>query len=200
MKIGIIGAADLGQTVARRLSGAGYEVVLANSRGPDTLVGLVAGLGPGVSAGTVEEVAALDIVVLAVPWTRVEDVLTRLPEWNGRILIDATNAFLSYAPDFRLAELGGKTSSEIVAGFAKGARVVKSLNTLDFKRLAADPAERNGRRVLFLSGDDSGAKHDVTTIIEELGFAAIDLGGLVDGGRVQQVGGPLAGLDLLSVG
>ena len=199
MKIGIIGAANLGQTLARQFSTIGIDCVLANSRGPETLSSLVAELGPNVSAGTLEEAASCEIAVLAVPWTRVEELLAGLPDWNGRILIDATNAFLAYAPDFPLADLGGRASSEIVAELAPGARVVKALNTLDFKHLSTDPAEGCGRRVLFVSGDDAASKGKVSSILRELGFAPVDLGGLADGGLIQQVGGPLAGLNLLKV-
>nr|WP_272210263.1 NADPH-dependent F420 reductase [Marinicella sp. W31]MDC2876130.1 NADPH-dependent F420 reductase [Marinicella sp. W31] len=200
MKIGIIGASRLGQSLARHLSGVGIELVIANSRGPETLAALTAELGSKVSAGTPDEAATCDMTIIAVPWTRVEELLESLPDWNGRILIDATNAFLSYAPNFELADLGGRASSEIVAEHAPGARVVKAFNTLDARLLSKNPREPGGRRVVFISGDDADAKGEVSSILAALGFAAIDLGGLADGGRIQQVGGPLAGLDLLKAG
>jgi predicted dinucleotide-binding enzyme len=114
-------------------------------------------------------------------------------------LIDATNPVLQ--PGFRLAELNGSTSSEIVASLAPGARVVKTGNTLLRTVLAADPREAGGHRVLFMSGNDAAAKAVVSGILEKAGFAVIDLGGLASGGRLQQFpGGPLPTLNLIKLG
>jgi predicted dinucleotide-binding enzyme len=197
MNIGIIGASNVAQALARHLLKAEVLVTLSNSRGPDSLSSLVADLGPGAVAGTVAEAASKEIVVLAVPWTQIEKALSNLSPWNGRILIDATNALLSYAPDFKRADLGGRTSSELIADLAPGARVVKTLNTLFYKRLEAEPIEGDRRRVLFMSGDDKEAKSQVGALLSKVGFASIDLGGLAEGGRVQQFDGPLAGPDFL---
>jgi predicted dinucleotide-binding enzyme len=124
--------------------------------------------------------------------------LSDLPAWNGRILIDATNPVLQ--PGFRLAELHGSTSSEIVASLAPDARVVKTGNTLLRAVLATDPKQAGGRRVLFMSGDDTAAKAEVSAILEKTGFATIDLGGLASGGRLQQFpGGPLPTLNLIKL-
>src|SRR5580765_2030657 len=90
MDVGIIGAGRLGQAMARVVGRAGRAVVIANSRGPESLASAVSALGKGVSAGTPRETAAADIVVVAVPWDRVREALAGL-EWNGRIVIDATN-------------------------------------------------------------------------------------------------------------
>ena len=90
MTIGIIGAGHIGQAVAKRLSSAGLEASISNSRGPDSLKQLVSKLGKGARAVTMEEAAKAPIMVLAVPWPQVEQVLAKLPEWEGRILIDAT--------------------------------------------------------------------------------------------------------------
>jgi 8-hydroxy-5-deazaflavin:NADPH oxidoreductase len=197
MSIGIIGAANVAKAFARHLLKAEIAVTLSNSRGPDSLFSLVAELGAGAAAGTVAEAASQEIVLLAVPWTQIGRALSNVPPWNGRILIDATNALLSYAPDFKRANLGGRTSSEIVADLAPGARVVKALNTLYYKHLEVDPSQGSGRRVLFLSGDDREAKVCVSALLEKVGFAPIDLGGLAAGGRIQQFDAPLAGPNLL---
>jgi 8-hydroxy-5-deazaflavin:NADPH oxidoreductase len=125
-------------------------------------------------------------------------VLGKLPDWEGRILIDATNHFL--LPSMELADLKGRVSSEIVADFAPSARVVKALNTLYASNLARDPKEGNGRRVIFTSGNDQGAKREVSDLLKGLGFAVMDLGSLGEGGRAQQVGNGLAGVDLLELG
>ena len=155
-------------------------------------------LGPRAKAGTRQEAAQADIVVLAVPWEHVRGALSDLPSWNGRILIDATNPIIE--PDFRMADLNGSTSSEIVASLAPGARVVKAANTLLRAVLAADPNEAGGHRVLFMSGDDAAAKAEVNDILGKVGFATIDLGGLASGGRLQQFpGGSLPTLNLIKL-
>jgi 8-hydroxy-5-deazaflavin:NADPH oxidoreductase len=187
--IGIIGAGRIGQAMARTALRAGRPVVISNSRGPETLASVVEALGDGVSAGTVEQASTADVVVLAVPWGNVRDAVQGL-EWNRQVVIDATN-------DFDPSDLGGRTSSEVVADLVSPARVVKAANTLGAALLAADPHEAGGRRVIFLSGDDVDAKSEVIALFEDAGFVAIDLGGLVAGGVMQQVRGPLAGVNLI---
>jgi predicted dinucleotide-binding enzyme len=198
MNIGIIGAGDIGQAFAGQAVKAGYEVKVSNSRGPESLAGVVSQLGPRATAGTRQEAAQANVVVLAVPWSQLDAALADLPARSGRILIDATNPVVQ--PDFRLAELKGRTSSEIVASLAPGARVVKVANTLVSALLAADPRQAGGRRVLFMSGDDAAAKAEVSGILDKIGFATIDLGGLAIGGKLQQFpGGPLPTLNLIKL-
>ena len=144
--VGIIGAGRLGQAMARTALRAGRPVVIANSRGPESLASVVSALGDGASAGTVTDAAASGIVVIAVPWDRVPEALEGL-RWNGQIVIDATN-------DFDPRNLDGRTSSEVVADLVGDAPVVKAANTLVAALLGADPREAGGQRVLFLSGDD----------------------------------------------
>jgi len=187
--IGIIGAGRIGQAMARTARRAGRAVVISNSRGPETLTSVVETLGDGVSAGTVEQASTAAVVVLAVPWGNVPDAVQPL-EWNGQVLIDATN-------DFDPSDLDGRTSSEVVADLVSPARVVKAGNTLGAAVLASDPQEAGGRRVILVSGDDADAKSEVIALFEDAGFAAIDLGGLVSGGVMQQLGGPLAGVNLI---
>jgi predicted dinucleotide-binding enzyme len=199
MRIGIIGAGGIGQAFASQVAKAGYEVILSNSRGPESLADVVRDLGPSVRAGTREEAAQADVTVLAVRWSQSRSALSDLPAWDGRILIDATNPIID--PGFRPAELNGSTSSEIVASLVSGARVVKVANTLPRALLASDPRQAGGRRVLFMSGDDVAAKGDVSVVLERAGFATIDLGGLASGGRLQQVpGGLLTNLNLIKLG
>jgi len=187
--IGIIGAGHIGQALARTALRAGREVVIANSRGPESLAPVVVALGAGVSAGTVREAAAAGIVAIAVPWVSVPAAVAGL-QWDGQTVIDTTNAF-------NPADLGGRTSSEIVADLVPGARLVKAANTLRAEVLGADPHDAGGRRVLFLSGDDASAKAAVAELFDAAGFFAIDLGDLVTGGRMQQVGGPLPSHNLV---
>jgi predicted dinucleotide-binding enzyme len=186
--IGIIGAGNIGQALARTALRAGRKVVISNSRGPESLEPLVATLGAGVSAGTVGEAAASEIVAIAVPWTSVPAAVTGL-RWDGQAVIDATNAFN--------ADLGGRTSSEIVADLVPGANLVKAANTLRAEVLGADPHDAGGRRVIFLSGDDAPTKAAVVELFDAAGFFPIDLGDLVAGGRMQQLGSPLASHDLV---
>ena len=169
---------------------------MSSRRGPGGLAGKVSEVGRGASAATVEEAARLDYVLLAVPWKNVEAALRGLPDWNGRVLIDATNPFAETSPKLVLADLGGIGASEIVAGFAPGARIVKAFNSIRMAHFNEGPIKGQGRRVIFVSGDDEESKRVVRDLIESFGFAAIDLGGLVTGGRIQQAGGRLAGLDL----
>jgi 8-hydroxy-5-deazaflavin:NADPH oxidoreductase len=187
--VGIIGAGRLGQAMARTALRAGRPVVIANSRGPESLASVVSALGDGASAGTVADAAASGIVVIAVPWDRVPEALEGL-RWSGQIVIDATN-------DFDPRDLDGRTSSEVVANLVGDAPVVKAANTLVAALLAADPREAGGQRVLFFSGDDLDAKAEVSTLFQDAGFFTIDLGDLVTGGKMQQFGAPLAGANLI---
>jgi len=187
--VGIIGAGRLGQAMARTARRAGRDVVIANSRGPESLASVVSELGDGVSAGTVQQATAAGIVVIAVPWDSVPGAVQGI-DWQGKAVIDATN---DWAPD----DLNGRTSSEFVADLVAGARVVKAANTLGAEVLGSDPQEAGGRRVIFISGDDAEAKAEVVTLFQEAGFAAIDLGGLAAGGAMQQIHHPLAGVNLI---
>jgi predicted dinucleotide-binding enzyme len=111
-------------------------------------------------------------------------------DWNGQVVIDATN-------DWAADDLQGRTSSEIVADLVAGARVVKAANTLSAEVLGSDPDEAGGHRVIFISGNDADAKADVVALFRDAGFAAIDLGDLATGGALQQIHHPLAGLNLI---
>ncbi|MGL4235962.1 NADPH-dependent F420 reductase, partial [Tabrizicola sp.] len=172
---------------------------ISNSRGPESLASLIADIGGPITAGTTAEAASADIVVLAVRWADVEATLSGLPAWNGRILVDGTNPVLFLDPDsedakdttnplaaygIKAVDLGGTGSTEIVAGFAPGARVVKAFNHLEVS-LLAEPEVSGGKRVLFYAGDDAAAKSDVRDILDRAGFFPVDLGAL-------SVGGPLA--------
>ena len=189
--IGIIGAGRLGQAMARVAVRAGRSVVIANSRGPESLTSLISALGAGVSAGTRADAAAAATVVLAVPWDRVTEAVNGL-EWNSQIVIDATN-------DWAADDLEGRTSSEIVADLVADARVVKAANTLSAEVLASDPRQADGRRVIFISGDDQDAQPTVEALFKDAGFAVLELGDLTKGGELQQIHHPLAGVNLIRI-
>ena len=201
MQIGFIGAGTVASTFGRHLLAAGHTVVVSNSRNPETLADFVAGLGPGATAGTKQQAADCELVILATNWVRVPAALTGI-DWRGRILIDATNAHVDPIPDISLAgvtrsraALQGRTSSEIVAGMAVGARLVKSISNMPMDWIQ-DFSPHKLRTVLFTSGDDADAKQRVIDLINSLGFVAVDLGSLRTGGAMHEVGAPLSGLDL----
>jgi len=139
MDVGIIGAGRLGQAMARTALRAGRRIVMANSRSPESLTPLVSTLGEGASAGTVDEAASADVVVIAVPWPRVGAAVAGL-RWDGRIVVDATN-------DFDPGDLDGSTSSQVLTGLVPGARVVKAANTLGAAVLGSDRRWRGPRCV-----------------------------------------------------
>ncbi|MFG1905685.1 NADPH-dependent F420 reductase [Kribbella sp. NPDC048928] len=193
--IGIVGSGAVGRALAAHIAASGQDVLLCNSRGRETLEPLVEELGPRVTALETSAVAAADLVVFAIPWPAVVPLLEELPPWHGRILVDAT----APASHFRMPsryELGGLTSSEVVQASAAGARVVKTFCTLPAAVLALPPATEAGRRVMFLSGDDQDARVVVGALVDEIGYAAIDLGSLATGSLLQQPGGSLAGREL----
>lgn len=190
MKIGIIGSGNIGGTAARLLAAAGHEVALSHKGGPESLREQVEQLGEKACAMTVDEAAAYgDVVLLALPWRARDDLPAE--RLAGKIVIDATNA---YRPDYTLYELGDSTSSEEVLRSVPGARLVKALNTLFAKDLASagrpelPVAERTA---ILVAGDDAQAKGVVYRLIEEIGFAPVDTGGLREGGRLQQPESPL---------
>lgn len=194
LTIGFIGLGHVGKALAAKSVQAGCRVLLSNSSGPASLTGYVAELGPLAASGTVAEAAQAEIVFLAVPWAAIGQALHGLPNWEGRIVVDATNPILA---DGTFVDLGAKTSSELVAAQLPGARVVKAFNSLFAAWMAAEPEQPAGNRVVFVSGDEATAKHTVKELISAMGFAPIDLGGLVEGGRLQQAGKPLAARNLL---
>ncbi|MCX7361534.1 MAG: NAD(P)-binding domain-containing protein [Alphaproteobacteria bacterium] len=197
--IGIIGSGSIGSAFARTLARAGIAATISNSRGPDSLEDLVGELGPTIKAGTREQAAAADIVLVAVNWAKLPAALKDLPAWNDRIVIDANNAI--EAPLFKPIDLNGRASSEVFDGLVPGARVVKAFNHLQAHVLAGDPRGEGGRRVLFYSGDHAGAKVEVGRLIERLGFFGIDLGSLAIGARlVEFPGGPLPVHNLVRFG
>jgi predicted dinucleotide-binding enzyme len=198
MTIGIIGSGAIGAAFAQTLARAGIEATISNSRGADSLKELVRELGPAIKAGTREEAARADTVFIAVNWTKLPAALAGLPNWNGRIVIDANNPI--EPPLFKPFDLQGRVSSEVVADLVRGARVVKAFNHLRAEILAANPQDSGGRRVLFYSGDDAAAKAEVAALIDRIGFTGIDLGSLAVGGKLAQFpGGPLPNQNLVKV-
>jgi 8-hydroxy-5-deazaflavin:NADPH oxidoreductase len=201
MKVGFIGAGKVTRTFGRHLLGAGHTVVVSNSRGPETLGDFVAELGPGATAGTKQQAAESDVVILATNWVCVPEALKGI-DWRGRILVDATNAHMDAVPDISLAgvtrsraALNGRSSSELVGKMAAGARLVKSISNMPMAWIQ-DFSPNKPHTVIFTSGDDAEAKKLVMGLINSTGMVAIDLGSLAQGSAMHEVGGPLSGLDL----
>ena len=203
MRIGFIGAGNVGQTMGRHLINSGHEVVISNSRGPESLRGLIDELGPSAKAGTKDEAVQSDLVILCVHWRHAQEALKGIA-WSGQILVDATNAHIDNPPDISLegvtrsrAALAktGRTSSELIAEWAPGARVVKSISNIPMAWID-DFSQSKPKTVIFTSGDDSAAKRVVIDLLNGAGFAPIDLGSLREGGALHEVGAPLSGLDL----
>lgn len=212
MTIGIIGSGNLGAGFARTLAKKNIAVLISNRRGPGSLKAFVQELGSLVKAVTVTEAAQAEIVLIAVPWTSLKDALAGLPDWSGRIVIDATNPVVAVNPNspedmanplaaygIKAVDTGGRSSSSLVAEMVPNARVVKAFNHLD-TQVYADLDVAGGKRVFFFAGDDAQAKIEIAKLISQIGQAGFDLGSLESGGPLFQLPfGPFAGSNLLKI-
>ena len=191
--VGFIGSGNIGSTVARLSVAAGYHVVMSNSRGPGTLKGLVAELGPLAQAAAGEQAAeGADLVVVTIPLRAYRSV-PALP-LAGKLVIDTCN----YYPqrDGQIAELdsGSLTSSELIQRYLAGAQVVKGFNNIYYRHLLAlsRPAGASDRSFLPIAGDDAGAKARVEVFLDAIGYGAVDAGPLAESWR-QEPGTPVYG-------
>lgn len=187
MKIGLVGAGNIGGTLATLLLRAGHEVAVSNSRGPETLAGAVAELGPSARAVTAAEAAAFgEVVVVSIPLGRFRELPAE--PFAGRVVVDSNN----YYPqrDGQIAELdaGEATSTGLLAEHLPGARVVKAFNTISFEHLrdkGRPDAPTADRLAVPIAGDDAAAKAVLTDLIDQIGFTAVDTGALADSWRQQ---------------
>lgn len=193
MNIGIIGAGNIGQATARLFLAAGHKVTLANSRGPETLQSVIAELGAGAQAATIEDAARFgEVVLVAIPLGKFETLPAEA--FRDRIVIDANNYYPSRDGRMNELESGEITSSEMLQAHLTGARVVKGFNTIWSEHLKTQGDKQlplAQRRVIFIASDDSQAKETVARLIEEIGFGAVDTGFLGAGGKLQQPGTPV---------
>ncbi|AXF19038.1 NADPH-dependent F420 reductase [Paraburkholderia caledonica] len=181
MTSSIIGSGSVGAAIARQFARSSITVGIANTRGPESIASMARELGDKVVPLTLQAALEADVIVLAVPFRAHRDVARAAANWKGKVVIDATNAY-----GVPLSELDSLPSSAIVAKAFSGASLVKAFNHLPAKVLAEHPVSAGGRRVIFLSSDDEAASATVATLVERLGYAAVSLGRIAEGGQLVQ--------------
>jgi 8-hydroxy-5-deazaflavin:NADPH oxidoreductase len=185
--IGLIGAGHVGSQLARLAVAHGYDVVVSNSRGPETLTELIDELGERARAGTAAEAAAAgDLVIVSIPLAQIHGL--PFEELTGKIIIDTSN----YYPrrDGKIGVLDDETTtvSEMLQALLPQSHVVKAFSHINAGDLTRDPepADSPTRRAITVAGDDPAARDRVAALINEFGFDAVDLGMLEEGWRVQR--------------
>lgn len=198
--IGLIGAGNIGGTVARLAVAAGYDVIVSNSRGPETLTGLVAELGPRARAATAAEAAAAaDLAVVSVPLTAYASI--PVEPLAGKVVIDTGNYYPGRDGNIPELEDGSTTNSEILQRHLPTTGVVKGFNNIFFKHLQAlaRPRGASDRTALPIAGDDAEAKALATEFLDGIGYDAVDVGPLSAGSAfgpgTRLYGAPYAGGD-----
>jgi 8-hydroxy-5-deazaflavin:NADPH oxidoreductase len=184
--IGVIGAGHIGSQVARAAIASGYEVVISNSRGPETLAGLVSELGPQARAGTAEEAANVgDLVVVAIPLRAIGDVPAE--PLVGKVVIDTNNYYPQRDGHIAALDDGSLTSSGLLQERLTGAHVVKAFNHIYAHQITSDatPPRTKNRRALMIAGDDLVAKAQVAELIDGFGFDVVDAGSLAESWRIE---------------
>ena len=178
MSYAIVGFGAVGQALARAFARKNIDVTVASRRPPQALAPQARAIGPTVIAKSLRDALEADTIILAVPFGEHREVAKALPNWEGKTVIDATNAF-GVLPE----ELDGLPSSAVVAKAFTGAKLVKGFNHLIAATLAADPIVEGGHRVIFLSSDED-ATAPVAALAKQLGFAPVKLGKLNEGGAL----------------
>jgi predicted dinucleotide-binding enzyme len=196
MTYAIIGAGTVGATLARFFAAKDIPFLIANSRGPEALGALAAEIGPSVTPVTVAEAVKADIILVAVGSLAFKDIGAVLRDWSGKIVVDVTNAF-TLPPEVCHAEYQGRLTSEVNAERVPGAKLVKAFNQLPFRVLASPLPDDVGRRVVFVASDHEDASATVAALAERLGFAAIEIGKIAEGGRLIQARAPLVFQNLI---
>jgi 8-hydroxy-5-deazaflavin:NADPH oxidoreductase len=196
MTYAIIGTGVVGATLARFFAAKDIPVLIANSRGPETLAKIAVEIGPTVKPATVAEAVKADVIIVAVGAVAFKDVGAALLDWSGKIVVDVTNGFM-LPPEVQQAEYQGRLTSEVNAERVPGAKLVKAFNQLPVKVLASPLPDDVGRRVVFVSSDHEDASATVAALAESLGFAAIEVGKIAEGGRLIQARAPLVFQNLI---
>jgi predicted dinucleotide-binding enzyme len=185
--IGFIGAGHIGGQLARLAVANGHQVVLSNSRGPETLAGLVKELGPSARAATPAEAArAGDVVVVTVPLKAYREVPAE--PLAGKVVIDTNNYYPQRDGHIRALDDETTTTAELLQAHLPGSKVVKAFNHIYAAELTThgQPRGTPGRRALAIAGDDAAAKATVSALIDRFGFDVVDLGPLAEGWRIQR--------------
>jgi len=190
MSYAIIGSGTVGTTLARLFAIKNIPVRIANSRGPATLGELAAELKSSVTPVAVNEAIEADVLLFAVGSLAFKEVGALRDDWSGKIVIDVTNGFM-LPPEVQEAEFQGRLTSEVNAERVPGAKLVKAFNQLPLKTLAAPLPDNVGRRVVFVSSDHEDASKTVAGLVDDLGFAPIEVGKIAEGGRLIQARAPL---------
>ncbi|WP_430245296.1 NADPH-dependent F420 reductase [Neorhizobium sp. DAR64861/K0K2] len=184
MSYAIIGFGAIGKALAKAFARNGIDVSVATTRDPETFAAAAAAIGPTIIPQKLADALKADIVFLAVRFEQHREVAKALPSWQGKTIVDVTNAY-----GVSSEELGGQPSAQVVAQAFSCARLVKGFNHLVAAVMDQDPAVQGGRRVLFLASDDDAAASEIGTLAENLGFWPIKLGGLSEGGLLVQAHG-----------
>ncbi len=196
MSYAIIGFGKIGQALAKAFARNGIEVSVATTRDPESFASAAAAIGPTIIPKKLAEAVKADVIFLAVRFESYPDVAKALPSWDGKTIVDVTNAY-GVPPE----ELGEQPSSQVVEQAFAGAKLVRGFNHLGAAVLGEDPAVHGGRRVVFLTSDDDGAAEEIGALANNLGFSPIKLGGLSEGGLLVQARGnswgPLIFKDLI---
>jgi predicted dinucleotide-binding enzyme len=179
MSYAIVGFGKIGQALAHAFARNNVDVTVASRRPPEALAPQARAIGRTVVAKSLRDALEADIIILAVPFAEHGEVAKALPSWEGKTVIDATNAF-----GVPLEELDGLLSSAAIAKVFTGARLVKGFNHLIAATLATDPVVEGGHRVVFLSSDNEDAIAPVAALAKQLGFAPVKLGKLDEGGAL----------------
>jgi predicted dinucleotide-binding enzyme len=185
--IGLIGAGHIGSQIARLAAAHGYNVVISNSRGPETLSDLVKELGPNARAATVVDAArAGDIVVVTIPLKSIRSV--PVEPLIGKVVIDTNNYYPERDGHIRELDNESTTTSELLQSHLPQSKVVKAFNHIYAAQLTTDgrPAGTKNRRALVIAGDDPAAKAVVANLLDQFGFDAVDAGPLKEGWRIQR--------------
>jgi predicted dinucleotide-binding enzyme len=188
MSYAIVGFGAVGQALARAFTRKNIEVTVASRRPPEALAPQARAIGPTVVAKSLQTAVEADTIILAIPFWEHREVAKALPGWEGKTIVDATNAF-----GVPLEELDGLPSSAVIAKAFVGAKFVKGFNHLPAAALAADPIVEGGHRVIFLSSDDEDAIAPVAALAKQLGFAPVKLGKLNEGGALVHARGRIWG-------
>ncbi len=185
--IGFIGSGNIGGTVAKLAVDAGYDVVVSNSRGPETLADLVQSLGPKARAATSAQAASAgDIVVVTIPLGKIDQV--PVEPLAGRVLIDTCNYYPERDGAIPVLDEKQTTTSGLVQQHLASAKVVKAFNNIFFKHLGSTQRSSGAadRNTLMIAGDDDAAKKTVADFIDAIGYTVFDTGSLADSWRFQR--------------